>query len=90
MNGKWIDDDDDDELIWQCNYCNKEFDSEKGCMFHENVHCKKRKLNKQFDSSKALYDELYDDDEPIICYRCGRKGHKSTNCYASKHREGTV
>ena len=31
--------------IWNCKYCNKKFDSEKGCRFHENVHCKKKKNN---------------------------------------------
>jgi len=28
--------------VWCCEYCDKEFDSLKGCSFHENVHCKKK------------------------------------------------
>lgn len=95
-----------DELYWGCEFCGKEFDSEKGCLFHENVHCTKRRGSNHFDSSKALYDEMYessddemyessDDDygdlsfnQKITCYRCGRGGHKSTRCYATRHIKG--
>ena len=38
-----------------------------------------------------LQDELFDssdDDDDIICYRCGRPGHKSNECYAQKHKKG--
>ena len=38
------------------------------------------------ESNREL--KVSDDEKIIICYRCGRKGHKSTNCYASKHRKG--
>ena len=31
------------EPIWECEFCNKEFDSLKGCKFHENIHCTKRR-----------------------------------------------
>ena len=27
---------------WYCQYCNKKFDTKKGCLFHENVYCKKK------------------------------------------------
>ena len=54
----------EEEDIWYCQYCNREFDSERGCVYHENVHCRKRKLNKKFNSARYLVDELYlsDDD----------------------------
>ena len=50
------------EELWICQYCDREFDSERGCIFHENVHCIKRKLNKKFDRANLLVDELYFDD----------------------------
>ena len=50
--------------IWKCKFCNKEFDSLKGCRFHENIHCtKRRKINKSFDSTHALFDELKDSSD---------------------------
>ncbi len=53
------------EPIWECEFCNKEFDSLKGCRFHENIHCTKRrrKKNKSFDSAHALFDELKDSSD---------------------------
>ena len=33
---------DSEDEMWECEYCGKLFDSEKGCKFHENVHCKKK------------------------------------------------
>ena len=50
---------------------------------------------------KLLPDEPMKDDEltkekkeekqikSVICFKCGRKGHYSTSCYASKHINGT-
>ena len=90
QNGKPILDCEED--VWSCQYCNREFDSEKGCIFHENVHCTKRKLNKKFNQSNCLVDELYftdsDEDDLIICYRCGREGHYANKCYAKTHSKG--
>ena len=99
VNGKKIIDEgifnEEDILSWECEFCGKEFDTEKGCMFHENVHCPKRRKGKSkrnYDyACNMLQEELYDsssDDEDIICYRCGRPGHKSTECYARKHKKG--
>ena len=58
-------DSEEEEDIWYCQYCNREFDSKRGCVFHENFHCIKRKLNKNFNSARYLVDELYlsDDDQ---------------------------
>jgi len=66
------DSDEDEEEYWECFYCGKEFDSEKGCRFHENVHCKMK--NKQKSNSS--------------CKRCGRLGHLKNNCYAETHYKG--
>ena len=91
-NGKIIE---EYEEFWVCRYCDREFDSERGCIYHENVHCTKRKLHKKFDKMGALADELYfeDSDEEyeergITCYRCGRGGHTADRCYAKKHISG--
>ena len=87
---------------WQCEFCGKEFDSKKGCSFHENVHCtKRRNTNKNYDPAIDLRDELYEtsseyDSESeeddsyggVTCYRCGREGHYATTCYAKKHSRG--
>jgi len=56
-------DDEEEEDIWYCQYCNRGFDSNRGCVFHENVHCGKRKLNKKFNSARYLVDELYLSDD---------------------------
>ena len=93
VNGKKIIDG-EEILSWECKFCGKEFDTEKGCMFHENVHCTKRRGKNSYRNikkqSRMLQDELYDssDDDDIICYRCGRPGHKSNECYAQKHKKG--
>ena len=95
VNGKKIIDE-EEILSWECEFCGKEFDTEKGCAFHENVHCTKRrgknKYRNHYKQSQMLQEELYEssesDDEDIICYRCGRPGHLSTDCYAQRHIKG--
>ena len=58
---------DDEEELWGCEYCDEEFSDEEECEKHE------RKCGR----SKKDY-----------CYRCGRSGHYSPDCYASTHRNG--
>ena len=81
--------------MWECQFCGKEFDSKKGCNFHENVHCSKRRnVSKGYDLARDLKDELYEsssdeyEDDSVICYRCGRGGHYATTCKEKKHIEG--
>ena len=93
INGKIIEDSSDEEQeyssdeeqeyssdnveVFYCSYCNKEFDTLKGTMCHENLYCK-HKNNK----TKNIISEKN------VCYRCGRDGHYSNDCYASKHING--
>ena len=38
--------------------------------------------------TEKKYCSCYKRKKEIICYRCGRKGHISTSCYAVKHIKG--
>jgi cellular nucleic acid-binding protein len=64
----------DDEWEWKCEYCDRTFTSEFGCMVHEKS-CKE-KLLKTVNLKKGA------------CYRCGRTSHYSPDCYASRHIDG--
>ena len=39
---------------WYCQYCNKSFDTKKGCLFHENVYCKKNSRKKNNKNSNII------------------------------------
>jgi predicted GIY-YIG superfamily endonuclease len=56
------------ELVYECDYCDRQFTTRFGCGVHEKS-CKKTSITG-------------------ICYRCGRDGHYSPDCYASKHKKG--
>jgi predicted GIY-YIG superfamily endonuclease len=67
IDGDTFEDDSGIEEIWCCEYCDKEFETEKECYIHEK-NCRKKASNN--------------------CYRCGREGHYSSECYATKHIKG--
>ena len=62
---------------WQCEYCDKECDTETACLLHENKYCK----DNPFLSLKTKTGV-------IVCYRCGRHGHYNNNCHALHHVKG--
>lgn len=80
----------DEEIeVWGCQYCGKEFDSYKGCSFHEKVHCKHK------PTKKTNYKQTYNKNPysrksfvESVCKRCGREGHAKNNCYAERHVKG--
>jgi hypothetical protein len=71
-NGDEIIDYESDVEVFMCEYCGKEFETEKGAQYHVNVYCKNK-------STKTIKNK---------CFRCGREGHYANDCYASKNVNG--
>lgn len=61
-----------EEEEWGCDYCERTFTTEFGCRVHE------RSCKPDPPSKKATG----------TCYRCGRAGHYSPDCYAKLHVKG--
>jgi hypothetical protein len=58
---------------------------------HRKRKCALNKILEYLDKSDENKNEKEIDDKclnPVICFRCGRQGHYSTTCYASKHMKG--
>jgi hypothetical protein len=60
-------DDEEEELeeIWCCSYCDKEFTSKKGAIFHENVYCKKKYRSQEIaeESNQETDYESYEETD---------------------------
>jgi len=65
----------EEEVVWECEYCPRTFTTQYGCMVHERT-CKEKNNHKSTSKQNGT------------CYRCGRKGHYSSDCYASTHAKG--
>ena len=58
---------------WECSFCDRTFTTKFGCGVHEKSCKVKNKKTLTKDS---------------VCYRCGRPGHYSPDCYARTHSKG--
>jgi hypothetical protein len=66
-------DDSDDDVGSVCDKCGKTFKDD--CYYYEHISvCKVGKVSKVGKGN--------------TCFRCGRKGHYATNCYAKSHVKG--
>ena len=91
VNGIKIDDEDTSsdtkseyKDVWCCSYCDKEFKTEKGAKFHENIYCKKKINNygnQGYKTSNQGYKTSNQGYKNKPCGICGKKGHREVNCY---------
>ena len=65
-----------EEVVWKCDTCDREFDTKFGCTVHERS-CLRRNAQVERESPKQG-----------TCYKCGRPGHYSPDCYARRHVNG--
>jgi predicted GIY-YIG superfamily endonuclease len=61
---------------WGCEYCDRTFTTAFGCSIHEKSCKEKNTSSRRMKQSSNA------------CYRCGRPGHYSPDCYASRHVKG--
>jgi predicted GIY-YIG superfamily endonuclease len=68
-----------DEDEWGCEYCDRTFTTAFGCGVHEKSCKEKNKKTRNVKQSSK---------KEGACYRCGRQGHYSPDCYARTHCKG--
>jgi len=79
----------EEEEIWECPHCGKEFDTYKEAEIHERRYCKHIKNIKCASCSKLFTEKQFEKHVCKVfssnaCRRCGREGHWASSCYAKR------
>jgi predicted GIY-YIG superfamily endonuclease len=73
-------------IIWYCEYCNKEFNNQEKAYIHEEkcrIFCLKCEKNGHYEKNCLVKDKLN-------CYKCGRNGHFESECFAKTNIQGNT
>jgi len=72
------------EIVYACDYCGKEFETMKGTRYHENIYCKEKKKNTNTVTNITKKTNTNKISNKVVCYKCGKEGHYANNCYSNK------
>ena len=68
---------DEDEIVYACEVCDREFETEDSCLRHEEKCHGNTNIRKKQNKPRTG-----------ACYRCGRTSHWAPDCYATRHIDG--